>query len=126
MAVGKEIGVFDMRSTSVTLVPGKGILTTTQVNYEGDITGDFASKCYATMTLESRDGKQGKYTICGRWFLEQGGYIDGFGEGETTGAGGAEWQCVGHARMSNDVSFAVTGEIDFAKQTFYGKLFERI
>ena len=126
MAVGKEIGVFDMQSTSVTLVPGKGILTTTHVNYEGDISGDFACTCYATMTLESKDGKDGKYTICGRWFLESGGFLDGFGEGQTTNKGGPKWDVAGHAQMSNGASLVVQGEIDFAKRAFVGKMFERI
>lgn len=126
MAVGNQIGVFDMSSTSVTLVPGKGTLTTTHVNYEGDITGEFACTCYAAMTVESKDGKDGKYTICGRWFLEDGGFLDGFGEGETTNTGGPMWKVAGHAHMSNDVNLAVQGEMDFSKRTFVGKMYERI
>lgn len=125
MAIGKELGIFDIKSTSVTLVPGKGNITTTQVNYEGKITGQFACKCFATMTLESEDGKNGTYKIYGRWFLEDGGYIDGFGEGQATSIGGPAWDVVGNAQMSNGSNLAVEGEINLADHFFIGKFFEQ-
>lgn len=126
MAVGKEIGIFDVKSTSVTVVPGEGNITTTHVNYEGRITGQFASYCFATMTIESKDGKDGTYKISGRWFLKEGGFIDGFGEGETKSTGeGPAWDVVGIAELSNGESCAVEGEINLPDHSFIGKFFER-
>jgi hypothetical protein len=127
MAVGKEIGVYDLKSTSVTLVPGKRDTTTVHINYEGELTGEHACTVFATMTLESPDGKDGTYTICARWFLDTGEILDAVGEGQTTLLGdGHKWLVAGVGKVSNGQNAAVEGEIDLATRSFTGKMFERV
>jgi hypothetical protein len=126
MAVGKEIGVYDLKSTSVTLVPGKGDTTTVHINYEGELTGALACTVFATMTVESPDGRDGTYKISARWFLNTGEILDATGEGETTLVEGHKWKVAGVAKVSNGQNAAVKGEIDLATRSFTGKMFERI
>lgn len=125
MAVGKEIGLFEMKSTSITLEAARGRVTSAQVNFEGDISGEFACTALATMTVESSDGQDGTYTICARCFMQDGEVLDAVGEGKTTSTGGQRWTVAGVAKMSNGRATAVKGEIDLARRTYTGRLFER-
>lgn len=125
MAVGKEIGLFEMKSTSITLEASRGRVTSAQVNFEGDISGEFSCTALATMTVESSDGRDGTYTVSARCFMQDGDVVDAVGEGKTTSSGGQRWTVAGVATMSNGRAAAVQGEIDLALRTYTGRLFER-
>lgn len=125
MAVGKEIGLFDMKSTSITLEANKGKVTAAQVNFEGDISGEFSCTALATMTIQSSDGKDGTYKISARCFMKNGEIVDAVGEGKTTSTGGQKWTVAGVADVSDGRSAAVKGEIDLAKRSYTGRMFER-
>ena len=125
MAVGKEIGAFDLTSTSVSLTPGKGHSVTAHVNYEGKVTGEIAGRVLTTMTIESADGKDGTYKICTRFFMHGGEVLDSKSEGETTSLGGLKWRVAGVGTQSSGRSTAIQGEVDLENHTYVGKLFER-
>ena len=71
MAVGKEIGAFEMKSTSISLAPGKGSYLTAEANFEGEAHGDLECMAIATMTVTSQNGKDGDYKVCARCFLKR-------------------------------------------------------
>lgn len=125
VAVGKEIGTFDMTSTSVTLEPGKGDFLTAHINFDGNATGELASRVLATMTVESRNGRDGNYRICARCFLDDGAIMDVHGEGKTVLDGTHNWSVAGITAVAGHRGWAVQGKIDLANGRFTGKLFKR-
>ena len=125
MTVGKQIGTFEMKSTSVSLIHNKGDVLTTKLNLEGRVSGEVESEALATMTIESADGKDGTYTVCARYFMPDGSIMDAWGEGETISQEGHNWRVAGIADRSNGDHIAVQGLIDLAKRSFEGRIFER-
>lgn len=125
MTVGKEIGTFDMKSTSVTLAPGTGEFLTIHMNFEGDVAGEIECRAIATMTVESNDGKNGDYKLCVRRFLNDGEILDAVGEGKTVLDGKHTWSVAGITEIAGRRTWAVQGKIDLEKRSFIGKMFER-
>ncbi|MEM7542973.1 MAG: hypothetical protein AAF384_15510 [Pseudomonadota bacterium] len=125
MALGNEIGTFDMKSTSVTLEGSGGRVTNAEVNFEGDLSGEFKGFALATMSVNSKDGKDGTYKVTARCFMADGSIVDAVGEGTTTSAGGQKWTVAGIADTSDGRSTAVRGEIDLINRRYSGKMFER-
>lgn len=125
MAVGKEIGEFEMTSTSVTLEPAKGDFLTARVNYEGNATGDIECEAVATMTVESRDGKNGDYEISARCFMSGGEIVDAKGYGKTVLEEGYTWNVAGITEIAGRRSWAIQGKIDLKSRSFVGKMLER-
>ncbi len=125
MTVGKEIGEFDMKTTSITFEPGKGDYLTAPINFAGDAPGEIECRALATMTVESRNGKDGDYKICARCFLADGEILDAAGEGKTLLDGKHNWQVAGIAEVAGQRTWAVQGTIDLEKGAFVGKMFER-
>jgi hypothetical protein len=126
MALGKELGTFDLRSTSITLVPGKKKAVRISMNFEGTVKGRLDGEVVATMKIDSPDGKDGKYEVSTRTFFEGGEIQDGSGSGQTTHTGDHKWLVAGVAEISNGRSYAITGEIDFTARTFVGKMYDRV
>ncbi|MGR9093400.1 MAG: hypothetical protein ACU85U_22740 [Gammaproteobacteria bacterium] len=125
MAVGKEIGAFNMQYTSVTLEPGKDGSVTLHVNFEGSSSGDFACDALATMTVDSRNGKDGDYRISARCFMHDGTIVDANGEGKTVHGDGHKWSVAGITEVSGNRAYAIQGDIDLHARSFSGKMFER-
>ena len=125
MAVGKELGTFEMRSTSVTLEPGKGGAVILHVNFEGTSTGEIECEAIATMTVDSRDGKDGDYRISARCFLANGDILDANGHGKTTYGTDHNWDVAGVTEAQGGRSWAIRGDINLRGRSFTGKMFER-
>jgi hypothetical protein len=126
MAVGREIGAFAMKSTSVTLTPGKAGSVTLHINYEGAATGELDSEVFSTMIVESSDGKDGAYRISARCFLRNGDIVDANGHGKTVHGHGNTWSVAGVTELVSGKSWAIRGDIDLTEKSFNGKMFERI
>lgn len=125
MAVGKELGEFTMQYTSVTVEPGKGGSVTLHVNFEGSSSGEFACDAVATMTVDSRNGKDGDYRISARCFMRDGSIVDANGEGKTVHGDGNTWSVAGITEVSGRRAYAIQGNIDLQARSFNGKMFER-
>ena len=127
MALGKELGKFDMKSTSITMIPGKkNRPATAQINFEGNLVGELDATTIATMTIETIEGDDGKYSVVARSIMADGEILDVNGHGKTTHTGGQKWAVAGVADMSDGRSYAIQGEIDFPARSFTGKMFERV
>jgi len=126
MAIGKELGTFRMRSTSITLVPGRRQVRRLSVNFEGEISGELHGFVIATMTVDSAEGEDGEYTVSSRIFHDGGGVTDAVGGGTTTHQASHVWLVAGVSDVSGGRSFAIKGEFDLASRTYEGKLYERV
>lgn len=126
MALGKELGLFDLKSTSITLLPGKKKALNVTANFEGTVKGRSEGAVVATMEVDSPDGKNGIYRICTRTFFTDGEIQDGSGSGQTTHTADHKWLVAGIAESSTGRPYAITGEIDLPNRTFVGKLFDRV
>ena len=125
MAVGKELGEFKMQYTSVTVEPGKGGAVTLHVNFEGSSSGDCTCDALATMTVDSRNGKDGDYRISARCFMRDGSVVDANGEGKTVHGDGHKWSVAGITEVAGKPAYAIQGEIDLRARSFIGKMFQR-
>ncbi len=126
MALGKELGTFDLKSTSFTLIPGKNKTVEVSANFEGRVQGRTEGDVIATMTFASPDGKDGTYTVSTRTLFDDGSIQDASGQGKTTYESGHTWRVAGVAEISNGRSYGITGEIDYVARTFKGTIFDRI
>ena len=126
MALGKKLGSFELQATSFSLSKAKGDSIQTQLNFEGMMNGDVEGRILVTMTIVSKDGKDGTFETCGRYFLENGEVIDALTSGKTTSLGGQKWRVAGVGDTSAGQSIATRGEIDLADHAYSGELFERI
>jgi len=125
MAVGREIGQFEMKYTSVTLEPGKSGSVTLHVNFEGSSSGEFECEALATMTVDSRDGKDGDYKVSARCFMADGDIVDANGQGKTNYGEDHTWAVAGITEVSGERAYAIQGHINLKDRSFVGKMFER-
>lgn len=125
MAIGKKIGNFAAKSTSITLSPGSGSMPNAQINYEGKVDGEVDATVYATMNFKSSDGKSGTYTLSSLLILSNGDVVGASGRGTTSYASDQSWNIAGVSDISDTSSMAVKGRIDLQSGTLNGELFER-
>jgi hypothetical protein len=120
MAKGKEIGEFSHRFTSVTWLPGPAGSTLAQVNWEGTATGFGTVLSTTTFT----HGKSGTFSFNGAAFLENGDMLTGVANGGFESIGVNRWKTTAVVHVSDGSKLGSEGEIDLAKRTWSGKLFE--
>ena len=123
MAIGKRLGSFRAKSTSVTLKPGEGDMPLAEINYEGTVTGKLDGALYATMNFNSKDGRSGTYTITSLLILSNGDIIGASGHGTTSHIEDQKWNVVGVSNVSKSNSFAVKAMIDLENDVMKGDLF---
>ena len=73
MAVGKQIGEFSLKTTSLTLTPGPGGRVLIQGNFEG--TSPTFGTILRTATFVSVGAKSGTFSVCAAAYLENGGTV---------------------------------------------------
>ncbi|MFT4564859.1 MAG: hypothetical protein ACI9BW_004629, partial [Gammaproteobacteria bacterium] len=122
----RELGTFEMKSTSITMIAGRNRAANAQINFEGTIAGELEATTIATMTIENNGDEDGKYDIVARAIFPDGEILDANGHGKTNHAGAQKWNVAGIAEMSDGRSYAIQGEIDFSARAFTGKMFERL
>lgn len=125
MALGKELGTFDLALTGVTLSSGKKKSVKVTANFDGTVKGKLGGAVLATMEVASPDGKDGTYAVYTRTLFDNGDIQDAKGSGETTHTGDHKWLVAGIAETSKGRSYAITGEIDFPARRFTGKMYNR-
>ena len=66
MALGKELGSFELKTTSFTVTPGPGKGRITQVNCEGTMSGDVTGVILGTLTVVTAEpgAKTGTWSWC--------------------------------------------------------------
>ena len=119
MALGKEIGDFTFKITSVThLDPGN-----IQVNLDGTATN--YGTVLATHSFEFEPGAQtGTVLSESQAYLPNGDQSFGSGQGTFESAGGHTWRIRMIIRVSDGQVFATDGVLDLASRSYSGKLIE--
>lgn len=125
MAIGKKLGSFRAKSTSVTLKAGNGSMPQAEINYEGAVTGELDGALYATMNFDSKDGRSGTYTLTSLLILSNGDILGATGHGTTSHVEDQKWNVVGVSYISDTKGFAVTALIDLENRVVKGDLFAR-
>lgn len=121
MAKGKELGTFEMKSTTATFLPGPAGSTLVQGNYEGTATGGFGAVA-GTATFVG--GKSGTFSYCGGSYAEDGDQLSAHGTGTYESIGVHRWRTQGILHLSDGTTLHSEGELDLASRSWTGKVFE--
>ncbi|NNL85363.1 MAG: hypothetical protein HKP27_06900 [Myxococcales bacterium] len=120
MALGKAIGDYDLKMTSVDHAEDGSSIT---CNFEGPATG------FGTVlgTMIFRGGAPDKAGVCS-WrsqaFLDNGDQNQGTGEGTWDEVGKHQWRVRLLLRTSDGQIIASDGKLDLASRTLKGKILE--
>ena len=121
MALGKEVGEFSYKITSVRHAKDDGTLV--EVTCDGTATG--YGTVLGTLIFESAPGAQdGTITFRAQGFLEGGVVVDGLGIGTFESSGTHKWRVRAVNKVSDGQTFASDGQLDLATRSFSGKLIE--
>ncbi len=123
MAVGKQIGEFSLKTTSLTLTPGPGGRVLIQGNFEG--TSPTFGTILRTATFVSVGAKSGTFSVCAAAYLENGDSLTGNGQGTFESIGRHKWRLQELIHISDGRTYDVEGEMDLAARTWTGKIFDR-
>ena len=120
MAIGKEIGQFSLKSTSVRYAEEAG---TVEISYEGTATG--YGTVLGTLTLRGEPGaKTGPSSWRGQGFLENGDVVSGAGQGTWEELGKHQWRTRLIVSTSDGRVHASDGKLDLASRSLTGKMFD--
>ncbi|MDO8430922.1 MAG: hypothetical protein Q7S58_00785 [Candidatus Binatus sp.] len=115
--MGRE---FSLKFNSFTITPGPAGSVLTQGNCEGTASGFGTVLGTATFV----GGKSGSFSWCSQAFLDSGDQIAGTGSGTYESTGKHHWRTLGFHQNSDGGALISEGEIDLAKRSWAGKLFE--
>jgi hypothetical protein len=119
MALGKELGDFKFKITSVTYAAdGAAYLSL-------DGTGTNYGTVLGTIIVKGEPGaKSGAATWVGEGFLDDGSVVRAKGEGTFEECGKHQWRTRMLITVSNGDTIASDGKIDLASRSFSGKNLE--
>ncbi len=120
MSIGKEIGQFSLKSTSVRYAEeGESV----EISYDGTATG--YGTVLGTMTFRGGPGaKTGACSWRGQGFLENGEVVSGIGEGTWEELGKHQWRTRLIVGTSDGRTHASDGKVDLATRSVTGKMFD--
>jgi hypothetical protein len=118
---GKPIGEFSLKMITITNSPGPAGSTLIRVNFEGTGTGFGA--IFDTATFIG-GGKDGTFSQVGAAYLDDGGILNGLGQGTYESKGKHRWSTMSIIQISDGRRLSSTGEIDLAARTWKGTLSE--
>jgi hypothetical protein len=123
MAVGKRIGEFSLKATTITLTPGPAGSVLLQANYEG--TGTGFGTVLGTLSAASAGQKSGTWSWCAAAYLDNGDSVTGTGQGIFQSDKPNRWRTQGGIQLSDGRMIILEGEIDLATRSWTGQLFEK-
>ena len=119
MALGKELGEFSFKITSV----GYAKDGSANINLDGTATN--YGTVLGTLTLTGEAGaKGGTASWRGDGFLDNGDLVQATGEGTFEEIGHHQWRTRLIVSVSDGETFASDGRLDLASRTFSGKNLE--
>jgi len=125
MAVGKQIGEFSLKSTSITYTATESG-GNVKVNYEGSGKGEgLTGPVLGTLTAEGAPGaKSGTCSWAGNQFHDNGEEVNSKGGGTWEKIGTHKWRIRAVIYLSDGRTVASEGVIDLAPRSFTGTLHE--
>ncbi len=125
MPVGKAIGEFSLKATTMTFVPGSDGTITVQANWEGSLSGaGIAGTILGTATFVGAGAKTGSYSWCGASYLPSGDSVTGTAQGSFESIGTHRWRTLGVNPLSDGRVVATEGELDLASRSWTGRVLE--
>ena len=125
MAVGKQVGEFSLKSTSLTYTATESG-GSVQINYEGSAKGEgLTGPVLGTLTGRGTPGaKSGSCSWAGIQYLDNGEELNSQGGGTWEKIGTHKWRIRGMNYLSDGRTIASDGVIDLATRSFTGTLYE--
>lgn len=124
MSIGKEIGAYAVKATSIGKTvdaAGNSVFT---VNFEGTVSGGWEGSVLSTLTSTTNDNQTGTYTSTVSVYLKDGSVVTGAGSGVLRSVGTHEWQLNGTDLASDGTCMASEGTMKLADKSLTGKIFE--
>src|ERR1022692_5277959 len=118
---GKKIGEYSLKMIIMTQTPGPAGSVLNQVNWEGTATGFGALFGTATFVGGNKDGT---FSWCSPSFPENGDGLTAIGHGTYESTGKNRWSTKGIVDISDGSRQSSEGEIDLAKRSWKGTIFE--
>ena len=122
MALGKELGQFSLKSTSLTYaIDGTG-----QANFEGSVeSAGMTGAVLGTLHIAGEPGaKKGTCTWVGSVYAENGDEISGTSEGTWESSGTHIWRIRAILTLSDGRTQLSDGELELATRSYTGKLYD--
>lgn len=124
MPIGKEIGSYSAKATSITKdVDGAGN-SVFVLNLEGTVSGGWKGTVLSTLITTTGDFEAGTYTSSVSVYLDDGSVVSGEGTGVLKSLGGHKWQLNGTDLVSDGTCIASEGVMTLADRSLTGKIFE--
>jgi hypothetical protein len=121
MAVGRQLGEYSLKITSLAFTPGPAGSLLVQAQCEGPATG--YGTVFGTGTFVV--GKSGTHGWCGAAYLDNGEIVTTNGQGTHESSGRHKWRTQDVHHLSDGRTISVEGEIDLAARSWKGQFFER-
>ena len=124
MPIGKEVGSFTAKATSIEKdvdAAGNNVFT---LNFEGSVSGGWNGSVVSTMTSTTSDYQTGTYTSTVSVYLEDGSVVEGAGSGVFRSVSGHKWQLNGTDLVSDGSCIASESLLTLADKSLNGKIFE--
>ena len=119
MAVGKQIGEFTTKITSVTYGAQSA-----QLNTDGTATGFGRIQGTVTVDVSEPGATRGTCSAIISAYLDDGSILGGNMQGTWENSGKHQWRVRGVNSTTDGRTLAVEGEIDLATDSFNGTLYE--
>ena len=124
MSVGKSVGEFSFKTTSVNVSSTPGGGASTQVNMEGTATGYGAVLGTMTFSAEEAGAKSGTTSWVGTGYLENGDTVGGIGKGVFKESGTHKWRVRSIIQISDGTLLLTDGEIALEGKEYHGTIYE--
>ncbi len=126
LALGKQIGEYSGKLTSLTWEDGPGTATTSHGNIEGTVTGELGEGTYALtqMAVAEAGAQSGTWSQVGFVGMQDGTGVSFRANGTWEATGANKWRYRGTGHLSDGGSYATEFEGEWATRTWAGKLYE--
>jgi hypothetical protein len=128
MALGKQIGEFSLKQTSITVSPGSGGTLAFQLNFEGQVSGEAGEgQAVGTQSLAYEPNmKSGTWSYCGMTVSNKGGgnTVNSQGTWEETGPGKFRYRGTAQFSDGRTCGLEFVGDATTGSMTLSGKLYE--
>ena len=124
MPIGKEVGSYSLKSTSISKSVDAAGNHVFVLNLEGTVSGGWSGTVLSTLTTTTSDFQTGTYTTSVAVYLADGSVVTGAGTGVLKSKGGHSWQINGTDVVSDGAVIASEGILTLSERTLNGKIFE--
>jgi len=124
MPIGKELGSYSAKATSITKDLDSSGNSVFVLNLEGTVSGGWSGTVLSTLITSTGDFQTGTYTTSVAVYLDDGSVLTGEGTGVLKSAGAHQWQLNGTDLVSDGTIIASESILTLADRSMSGKLFE--